>query len=85
VQVATGANERSLGATWRRIRDANAAALKPYGGYSVPFRSTNRVLAGPLRSSADARALVNALGKAGVSATTYSSDVGQEVVKLAAK
>lgn len=85
VQVATGSNERALAATWRKIRDANAAALKPYGGYSTPFRSTNRVLAGPLRSAADARALVNILGKAGVSATTYNSEAGQEVVKLAAK
>jgi Tetratricopeptide repeat len=85
VQVATGSNERALAATWRKIRDANTTALKPYGGYSVSFRSTNRVLAGPLRSAADARALVNALGKAGVSATTYSSETGQEVVKLAAK
>jgi Flp pilus assembly protein TadD len=85
VQVATGSNERGLAATWRKIRDANTTALKPYGGYSVSFRSTNRVLAGPLRSAADARALVNALGKTGVSATTYSSEAGQEVVKLAAK
>jgi Flp pilus assembly protein TadD len=85
VQVATGSNERGLAATWRKIRDANTTALKPYGGYSVSFRSTNRVLAGPLRSAADARALVNALGKAGVSATTYNSEAGQEVVKLAAK
>lgn len=85
VQVATGSNERALGATWRKIRDANMTALKPYGGYSVAFRSTNRVLAGPLRSAADARALVNALGKGGVAATTYNSEAGQEVTKLAAK
>ncbi len=85
VQVATGSNARGLAVTWRKIRDANSTALKPYGGYSVPFRSTNRVLAGPLRSTADARALVNTLGKTGVSATTYNSEAGQEVVKLAAK
>jgi hypothetical protein len=85
VQVATGSNARGLGITWRKIRDANAKLLKPYTGYSAPFKSTNRVLAGPVKSSSDARALVNALGKAGVSATTYNSEAGQEVVKLATK
>jgi hypothetical protein len=85
VQVATGSNARGLGTTWRKIREANDKLLKPYGGYSVAFKSTNRVLAGPVKSSADARALVNALDKAGVSATIYSSEAGQEVVKLGSK
>lgn len=85
VQVATGSNARGLSITWRKIRDGNATQLKPYGGYSVAFKSTYRVLAGPVKSSADARALVNALGKAGVSATTYNSEAGQEVIKLSAK
>ncbi len=85
VQVATGSNERSLGTTWRKIRGGNTSALKSYGGYSVPYKATNRVLAGPVKSAAEAKALVNALAKAGVSATTYSSEAGQEVVKLAAR
>ena len=85
VQVATGSNVRGLTMTWRKIRDANEKLLKPYGGYSVPFRATNRILAGPVRSAADARALVTALGKAGVSASSYTSEVGQEILKLAAK
>ena len=83
VQVATGNNERGLATTWRKIREANATLLKPYGGYSVAFKATNRILAGPVKSAADARTLVNALGKAGVSATTFSSEAGQEVAKLA--
>lgn len=85
VQVATGSNARGLIMTWRKIRDANEKLLKPYGGYSVPFRATNRILAGPIRSAADTRALVTALGKAGVSASSYTSEVGQEVLKLAVK
>lgn len=85
VQVATGANERSLGATWKKIRDANEKALKGLGGYSVPFRATNRVLAGPVKSQAEARALINALAKNGVNATSYSSEAGQEVLKLATR
>lgn len=85
VQVATGANERSLAATWKKIRDANEKAMKGLGGYSVPFRATNRVLAGPVKSQAEARALINALAKNGVNATTYSSEAGQEVLKLATR
>lgn len=85
VQVATGSNSRGLALTWRKIRDANEKLLKPYGGFSLPYRATNRVLAGPLRSSADARALVTALGKSGVSASSFSSEAGQEVVTLAGK
>jgi Flp pilus assembly protein TadD len=85
IQVATGANERALPATWKKIRDANDKALKGLGGYSVPFKATNRVLAGPVKSTGEARSLVNALAKNGVTATTYSSEAGQEVLKLAAK
>jgi Flp pilus assembly protein TadD len=85
VQVATGANERSLAATWKKIRDANDKALKGLGGYSVSFRATNRVLAGPVKSQAEVRALINALAKNGVTATSYGSEAGQEVVKLAGK
>ncbi|MFM9976755.1 MAG: SPOR domain-containing protein, partial [Sphingomonadaceae bacterium] len=85
VQVATGSNTRGLAGTWTRIRTANAKALKGLSGYSVPFKATNRVLAGPLKSASDARALINALAKNDVSATTYSSEAGQEVIKLAAQ
>jgi len=85
VQVATGSNQRGLAGTWTRIRTANAKALKGYGGYSVPFKATNRVLAGPVKSAAEGRALINALAKNDVSATTYSSEAGQEVIKLVAQ
>jgi len=85
VQVATGSNQRGLSTTWARIRDANAAALKGYAGYSVAFKATNRILAGPVKTAADARKLVNALAKNGVAATTYGSEAGQEILKLASK
>lgn len=85
VQVATGSNASALATTWKRIRDANAAVLKGYAGYSTPFKASNRVLAGPVKTAADVRKLVNALAKGGVSATTYSSEAGQEILKLAVK
>jgi tetratricopeptide (TPR) repeat protein len=85
VQVATGANTRGLSGTWARIRDGNATALKGKSAYSVPFKATNRLIVGPVKSTAEARALVNALAKGGVAATTYSSDAGQEVARVGAK
>ena len=85
VQVATGGNVRGLALTWRKIREANEKLLKPYSGFSMPYRATNRILAGPLRSAAEARTLVTALGKAGVAASSFTSEAGQEVMKLSAK
>ena len=54
-------------------------------GWTTPLRATNRVLAGPFKTDAEARGFVNQLGKAGVSAFTFSSDAGQVVTRLAAK
>jgi len=85
VQVATGSNTRGLGGTWARIRDANEAALKGKAAYSVPFKATNRLIVGPVKSPSEARALVNALAKGGVSATTFSSEAGQEVTRVSGK
>ncbi len=85
VQIATGNNTRGLAGTWARIRDANAAALKGKAAWSAPFKATNRLLVGPMKSAADARALVTALSKDGVGATTFSSEAGQEVARVAAK
>jgi len=85
VQIATGSNTRGLGGTWARIRDANETALKGKAAYSVPFKATNRLIVGPVKSASEARALVNALAKGGISATTFSSEAGQEVTRVSGK
>jgi Flp pilus assembly protein TadD len=85
VQVATGSNELGLPTTWSRIRDDNETALKGRSAWSVPFKASNRLLVGPMKSPADARALVNTLAKGGLSANTFSSEVGQEVFKVGGK
>ena len=85
VQVATGSNDAGLALTWRRIRDANTAALKGQSGWSTPFRATNRLLAGPLPSAAAARTLVSALAKNGVQTTVWSSETGDPVERIAAR
>ena len=85
VQVATGRNDSGLALTLRRIRSDNEAALKGLSGWSAPYKATNRILVGPMKSAAAARELVGKLGKNGVSAMTFNSDPGEEVEKIAAK
>jgi hypothetical protein len=53
--------------------------------WSTPLRATNRVLAGPFKSDAEARSFVNKLSKTGVSAFTFASDEGQIVKRLPGK
>jgi hypothetical protein len=85
VQVATGRNDSGLALTWKRIRGDHEAALKGQSAWSAPFKATNRILVGPLKSAAAARTLVNTLAKDGIAATTWSSEAGEEVAKIAAK
>lgn len=84
VQVAGGANESDLPKAWSAAR-AKAPALARRDGYSTPLRATNRVVTGPFKSEAEAQALVNKLGKEGLSAFTFKSASGQKVTKLPAK
>ncbi len=85
VQVATGRNDAGLGPTWKRIRADNEAALKGQSGWSTPYKSTNRILVGPMKSAAAARELVKKLAKGGVAAMTFQSEAGEEVVKIAVR
>lgn len=85
VQVATGRNDSGLALTLQRLRSDNEAALKNLGGWSAPYKATNRILVGPLKSTAAARELVGKLAKNGVSAMTWSSDAGDEVEKIATR
>lgn len=85
VQIATGRNDSGLGITFRRIRSDNEAALKGLSGWSAPYKATNRILVGPMKSAAAARELVGKLAKNGVSAMTFNSDAGEEVEKIGTK
>lgn len=85
VQVATGRNDSGLGLTLKRIRSDNEAALKGLSGWAAPYKATNRILVGPMKSTTAARELVGKLAKNGVSAMTFNSDAGEEVEKIAAK
>lgn len=85
VQVATGANESGLAITWKRLREKAPDALKGLNASYTPFKATNRILVGPFKSAGEARALVNALSKAGHASNLFSSEAGQEILKIASK
>ena len=82
MQIATGANESGLPGTWKKLKEKAPAALKGLSASSVPFKATTRLLVGPFKSQAEARVLVNAIGKAGLSGSTFTSEAGQEIAKV---
>lgn len=83
VQVAGGANADDLPKAWAAAR-SKAPALAGRQAYSTPLRATNRVVTGPFKTEAEARAVVNQLSKQGVSAFTFTSTAGQKVTPLKA-
>ncbi len=85
VQIATGSNRSGLPVTWRKLKADAPKALESQSAWTAPFRATNRLLIGPFRSSGEARAMINKLGKEGVPATTWTSELGQEVAKIGGK
>ncbi len=85
VQIATGANKAGLPVTWRKLKTQAPKALGDRSAWFVAFRSTNRLLVGPVKSTGEARTLVTALGKEGVQANGYSSEAGLEVTRLGGK
>lgn len=85
VQVAGGANEATLTKAWKAVVAKAPAAMKGKSPWSTPLRATNRVLAGPFKTGAEAQAFVNTLGKAGVSAFVFTSEAGQKITRLTLK
>lgn len=84
VQVAGGASEGDLPRAWSAAQK-KAAALKGRQAYTTPLRATNRVVTGPFKTEAEARALVNQLARQGVSAFQFISVAGQKMTKLSSK
>lgn len=85
VQVAGGANEDDLPKAWAATKAKAPELFAAHKGYKTPIRSTHRVLTGPFKTDAEARAFVNQLAKKGVSAFPVTSDAGQAVTRLDAK
>ena len=82
VQVAGGANEAGLPLAWRTMQGRAGTVLNGRQAWTTPLRATNRVLTGPFKTEAEARTVVNQLGRAGVQAFTFTSDAGQKVTRL---
>ncbi|WP_294238965.1 SPOR domain-containing protein [uncultured Sphingomonas sp.] len=85
VQVAGGANEDDLPKAWAAAKAKAPDLFAGHKGYKTPIRASHRVLTGPFKTDAEARAFVNQLAKKGVSAFPVTSDAGQAVTRLDAK
>jgi tetratricopeptide (TPR) repeat protein len=82
VQVATGKDRARLAFDWRRISRDSKGVLKDSKGFFAHWGETNRLLTGPFKTGAAAKAFVGKLKEAGVDAFTFSSDVGEEVTPI---
>ncbi len=85
VQVSTGATEGDLPKAWKGVKAKAPAVVGSRGGWTTPWKATNRVLAGPFKTDAEARTFVNQLAKEGVSTFSFTSEPGQVITKLPAK
>jgi len=85
VQVAGGASADDLPKAWAAAKAKAPQAFTGRSAYTTPLRATNRVLAGPFKTDAEARRFVNQLAKKGVSAFAFTSDAGQVVSKLSSE
>ncbi|MGP7795948.1 SPOR domain-containing protein [Sphingomonas sp. CLY1604] len=85
VQVAGGAYEGGLPKAYAIMKAKAPEVFGSRPGWTTPLRATNRVLTGPFKTDAEARAFVNQLAKAGVPAFAFTSEAGQVVTKLPAK
>ena len=86
VQVAGGANVNDLPKAWAAAKVKGGDAFAGHAsGWTTPLRATNRVLAGPFKTDAEARTLVNKLRGEGLPAFAFTSEAGQPVTKLPAK
>lgn len=85
VQVAGGNNRAGFARTYAKLKAAHAALFDGRSAYYTPLNHTYRILVGPFDDASDARAYVNQLTKAGLTGFTFSSDAGQEVLKIGSK
>ncbi|MEM8725787.1 MAG: SPOR domain-containing protein, partial [Pseudomonadota bacterium] len=82
VQVATGRDRSALRFDWRRITRKASRLLRDYEPHVVAWGQSNRLLAGPVESTGEARKLVNALGERGIDTFSYTSPEGTEIQEL---
>jgi hypothetical protein len=81
-QVAGGARVDDLDREWVRLAARSPAAFRGKAPWTTPLRATNRLLAGPFKSQAEAQVFVNTIGKDGLSAFAWQSEAGQRIARL---
>lgn len=82
VQVATGRDLGRLRFDWRRFVRNAPDLLGEFEPHYTRWGRANRLLAGPVGSREEARALVNALARIGMDTFTYTSPEGREIQRL---
>lgn len=82
VQVATGRDVAALKFDWRRIARKAPRQLRDFNPHIVAWGQSNRLLAGPIEGSQEARRLVNALSEKGIDTFSYTSPEGTEIQEL---
>lgn len=84
VQVATGRDAGALAFDLRRLKKTYAP-LADQDGWTAEWGATRRLLVGPFAKAEDARALQNALRKAGADSFVWQSEAGEVVTALSRK
>jgi tetratricopeptide (TPR) repeat protein len=82
VQLATGRDIEALKFDWRRFARRAPDQLAGFEPHVTPWGQANRLLAGPVESSSEARRLVNALSEKGIETFTFTSPEGTEIKAL---
>lgn len=82
VQLATGRDVDALAYDWRRFARRAPDLLGEFEPHVTPWGQANRLLAGPIDSRADARALVRDLAAKGVETFSYTSPEGTEIQRV---
>ncbi len=82
VQLATGRDVAALKFDWRRFARRAPDLLGDFDPHVTPWGQANRLLAGPIDSREDARALINALSEKGLETFSYTSPEGTEIQEL---
>lgn len=81
LQLGIGQNRSLLRSDWR-LKYRKVDAIKDKGPFVTPLGQTNRLLAGPFDSQADARAALNALAADDIESFIWTSAEGQEIEEL---
>jgi tetratricopeptide (TPR) repeat protein len=85
VQVAGGADRDALVDDYARLKRKAPKLLGTRTAWTTPLNATNRLLVGPFKSEEEAQDFVNSLAELHLSAFTWKSPAGQEIVKLSGK